>query len=325
MDRSPGSTGSRRSGWQARGPLAGRGLGRGREAVDPPAVEPERAPDAPSRGSGAAAGADRSGLDAGPHTLTPTWNARAALPSSTIWNILSRAGVITPQPRKRPPPHLHPVRGRPAERVLAVRLHPLAPGRRHRRRDPDLARRPLPLRHQLHRPCPGHRRHRRGHLPDRDRQPRRARIHVDRQRPGVHHPIPARPQRVRTRTRHPRHRPEERPAQPPPDPGQSGAVPADPEEMAARPATRPDPARTAGPARPSSSTTTTTPGRTDPWATAPPPTSTPPAPRPPPPAATATGASATTKSPAAASPCATADACTTSASATNTTATPYAS
>lgn len=50
-----------------------------------------------------------------------------------------------------------------------------------------------------------------------------------------------------------------------------------------------------------------------------PPRSTPPEPKPPPTAATGTGASATTKSPAAASPFATPDACTTSDSATNTT------
>ena len=58
---------------------------------------------------------------------------------------------------------LHPVRSRPAERVLAVRLHPLPahPPRRPPRApdagDHQLARRPLPLRPARHRPRPGHR------------------------------------------------------------------------------------------------------------------------------------------------------------------------
>ena len=65
---------------------------------------------------------------------------------------------------------LHPVRGRAAERVLAVRLHPLpadptATAARHRLRDHHLARRPLPLRPARHRPPPGHRPDRAGHLP----------------------------------------------------------------------------------------------------------------------------------------------------------------
>ena len=46
---------------------------------------------------------------------------------------------------------LDPVRGRRAQRGLAVRLHPLAPRRRDRGRDHQLARRPLPLPARLHR------------------------------------------------------------------------------------------------------------------------------------------------------------------------------
>ena len=71
---------------------------------------------------------------------------------------------------------------------------------------------------------------------------------------------------------------------------------------------------------------TTPPDRTDHWATAPPRRSTPRARRPPPPAGTGTGGSATTRSTRpGASPCATADACTTSAWATNTTTPPCGS
>ena len=43
-----------------------------------------------------------------------------------------------------------PLRGRGAQRAVAVRLHPLAPGRRQRGRDHQLARRPLPLPARLH-------------------------------------------------------------------------------------------------------------------------------------------------------------------------------
>ena len=73
---------------------------------------------------------------------------------------------------------LHPVRSRTAQRVLASRLHPLAPRRRHRHRDPDLARRPLPLRPVGHRPPARHRADRARHLPRRDHHPWTARLHT---------------------------------------------------------------------------------------------------------------------------------------------------
>ena len=69
-----------------------------------------------------------------------------------------------PRAPQAPAQLVDPVRGRPAQRVLAVRLHPLAPGRRHRGRDPQLARRPLPLPARLHRLPAGHRRRRGGHV-----------------------------------------------------------------------------------------------------------------------------------------------------------------
>ena len=47
-----------------------------------------------------------------------------------------------------------PVPGRPAQRTVAVRHHPLAAGRRHRCGDPQRPRRPLPAQHPPR--CPGH-------------------------------------------------------------------------------------------------------------------------------------------------------------------------
>ena len=62
--------------------------------------------------------------------------------------------------------------------------------RRHRRRrDPHLARRPLPLRPARHRPPPGHRPDRARHLPQSRRPARHPRLHADRQRHGLHHPL----------------------------------------------------------------------------------------------------------------------------------------
>ena len=63
---------------------------------------------------------------------------------------------------------------------------------------------------------------------------------TDIQRDGVHHPAirrQRRPQRLRTRTAPPGHHPKERQAEPPANPGQGRAVPADPQELAARPIT----------------------------------------------------------------------------------------
>ena len=45
------------------------------------------------------------------------------------------------------------VRSRPAHRMLAIRLHPLAASRRHRRGDHQLARRALPIPSRRHRPA----------------------------------------------------------------------------------------------------------------------------------------------------------------------------
>ncbi|THE15621.1 hypothetical protein E1J17_18155, partial [Kocuria rosea] len=62
-----------------------------------------------------------------------------------------------PRPRRTPPRQLAQLQRGPAQPAVAGRLHPLVPGRSHRRGDPDLPRRPLPLRDRLHRTPRHHR------------------------------------------------------------------------------------------------------------------------------------------------------------------------
>ena len=171
---------------------------------------------------------------------------------------------------------------------------------------------------------PGHRPDRARRVPRRRRRARHPRLHADRQRDGLHHPVlrrPRRPQRPRdTNCAASACTQKNGQPEPPPDPGQSRTVPADPEEMARRPA--PQPATLAElqalldtftgyynhqPAAPR-------PCPTGP----PPPPPTPPGPKPPPATAppTPTTASAPTAStPTASSPSATPASSTTSASA----------
>ncbi len=157
---------------------------------------------------------------------------------ATIYRILRRHGLVKVEPAKRPQVVLHPLPSRPAQRDLAGRLHPLPPRRPQRRRDPLLARRPLPLRHLGHRPPPRHRPHRRRHVHQRPRRPRHPGLDTDRQRDGVHHPTvrrQGRPQRLRTPPRQPRHHPEELPAEPPDHLRQSRTLPPNPQTLARRP------------------------------------------------------------------------------------------
>jgi transposase len=112
-----------------------------------------------------------AGLDAGADTLD--WHLQhhhqITLAPATINRILVRAGQVSPDPSKRPKSSYIPLRGRAAQRDLAVRLHPLPahpprrPARR-RRRDHHLARRPLPDSPARVRTCPGHRSDRADHL-----------------------------------------------------------------------------------------------------------------------------------------------------------------
>lgn len=68
-----------------------------------------------------------------------------------------------PEPQEATEIVLHPLPSRSSQRVLAIRLHPLAPRRWRRYRSPRVARRPLPLRTLDHRALPRHR-----HSCDRD-------------------------------------------------------------------------------------------------------------------------------------------------------------
>ena len=117
----------------AGGPVPGRGRGGVRAAV--PAAEDLTA--APSRTTAVSlifelrkelAG---QGLDAGPHTIG--WHLehhhQVRVSAATISRYLARAGLVTPEPGEAAEVVLHPVRRRAAQRVLAVRLHPL-PARR---------------------------------------------------------------------------------------------------------------------------------------------------------------------------------------------------
>ncbi|WP_202915438.1 MULTISPECIES: helix-turn-helix domain-containing protein [unclassified Mycolicibacterium] len=82
------------------------------------------------------------GLDAGPVTLqSHLAGQQLPVPStSTIRRILHHHGLITPQPRKRPNRSFRRFAAEQRRRMLAIGLHALAPGRRHRHRDPQLAR-----------------------------------------------------------------------------------------------------------------------------------------------------------------------------------------
>ena len=83
----------------------------------------------------------KDGLDAGPVTIAWHLEQEGHRPPST--STIRR--ILTPRAwssrnRETTPLLLPPLRRRPTQRVLAIGLHPLAPGRRHRRRDPELAR-----------------------------------------------------------------------------------------------------------------------------------------------------------------------------------------
>jgi hypothetical protein len=202
---------------QAPGPVPRGGRGGVRAAVPRPSVEPGRDPASERRaGLAAAQGAHRGGsgcwcrhdrLAPGPpprHDTVPRDHQPDPGPG--------RRGH--PGTREAPEEQLPAVRGRAAQRVLAVRLHPLPARRRHpprhpprrhpthrgrhRRRDPDLARRLLPLRPVGDRAPAGYRPGSTHDLPQHRRHPWLSGIHVDRQRPRLHRP---------TLRRHPRPQP----------------------------------------------------------------------------------------------------------------------
>ena len=96
----------------------------------------------------------------------------------------SRAGPRGAQPQKAAPLVLCPLRRRPAQPDVAVRLHPLAARHRRRHRDHHLVRRLLPLRPVRHRAPPHHRPHRRRNLQRNRRPARLPRLGAHRQRHG---------------------------------------------------------------------------------------------------------------------------------------------
>ena len=201
-------------GWISR--LMARYRAEGEAAFEPRSRRPEDHPGRHRAGDGragpaAAQGARPSqGLDAGADTIGwhLTHHHQITVSRATINRILVRGRRGHPGPVEATEVLLHPVRGRAAQRDLAVRLHPLPahpprrqPRRRHR--DHHLARRPLPLRPAHLRPRPGHRPDRARHLPQTAGQHGYPGIHADRQRHGLHRPVRRRrrrrPQRPRAR------------------------------------------------------------------------------------------------------------------------------
>jgi len=180
------------------------------------------------------------GLDAGPQTIA--WHLehhhQLKAPAATVSRYLSRAGLVTPTPARRP-------------KSSCIRFEADMPDEC---RQSDFTRYPLADEtdteiltwlddHSLctagYRAHPGHRPRGLAGLPGSVRAARHPGCHPDRQRHGFHDPPagrPGRPQRPRARAAPPRHNPEERQAQPPPDPGKSRKIPADHEELAPRPA-----------------------------------------------------------------------------------------
>ena len=138
-----------------------------------------------------------------------------------------RRGPRRPRAAQAPPQLLDPVRGRGAQRAVAVGLHPLAARGRDRDRDHRLARRPLSLPARADGLRQGCGRRRGRHVPRCGRGARLAGRDADRQRRGLHIALHRRPQRLRVPARLPRHPPEERDAGAPPDPGQDRALPPD--------------------------------------------------------------------------------------------------
>ena len=197
---------------------------------------------------------DGAGLDAGPHTIA--WHLEAhhglRVSPATVHRYLARAGLVTPQPRKRPRSSWTRFAAeQPNELWQSDFTHwPLAGGR-----DAEIlawiddhSRYVLSL--TAHAPVTGQ--DVVGRVPRRVRRARRPRRHPHRQRPGLHHPPPAlrRRRRPRAGAGRPRGHPQERQAEPPPDPGQGRAVPPDPQALARPPAPRPRPARPPRSARP---------------------------------------------------------------------------
>ncbi len=195
----------------------------------------------------------REGLDAGPDTIH--WllehHHATTVSVSTIARTLTR-GARHPRTEEATTVVLHPLRSRPTQRVLAVRLHPLPPRGRDRHRDPLLARRPLPLHAPDHRPPARDRPDRPQRVPRRGLRTWIPRVNVDRQRHGLHRTLrrrTRRTQRLRSRTGPTRHRPEELPTEPPHHLRESRTLPPDPQTLAQIPTRPRTPRRAPSPPR----------------------------------------------------------------------------
>ncbi len=186
-----------------------------------------------------------------------------------------------PAAPQAPQEQLHPVPGRAAQRALADRPHPLDARRRHRRRDRQLDRRPLPLlprQPRPHRPQ-GHRR--RHPLPPDRPTARRSHSAAHRQRRRLHRPVPRRwPRHPRADPGLPRRGHDALPRLPPPDLRQGRDASTRPSRSTSRPSHEPAPCGSCNASSTPSATTTTTSGRTARSPAAPPPRPTPPAPKP---------------------------------------------
>ncbi len=197
-------------GLQAQGSLRSRG----RDGVGARSRRPKTTPARPGTGVvelivAATQGLVEAGLDAGPETIA--WHLPA--PPRTP----GRSGHDQPPPdprragdpraKKRPEVLLHPLRGRDAERDLAVGLHPLPahpprrPTRRRRARSSPGST-TAPATHCTSAPPPGHRTRSCWPPSEKPQVSTASRLDADRQRHGLHRPpgrhrTPRRPQRLR--------------------------------------------------------------------------------------------------------------------------------
>jgi hypothetical protein len=124
-------------------PVPGRGRISVRAAVPQAEDLPERRRPGHRRADRAAAqgpGRAGPGRRAAYHRLAPGAPPRPAGVGGHRQPYPVAAGTGNSRPGQAAEVVLHPVPGRLAERVLAVRLHPLPAGRRHGHRDPDLDR-----------------------------------------------------------------------------------------------------------------------------------------------------------------------------------------
>ena len=113
----------------------------------------------------------KKGLDAGAETIAAHLGGRGGAGAGGLDDLADPdpARVRHPAAAETAPVVVENVLRRPAQRTLAGRHHPLAPRRRHRSRDLEHPRRPLPGLHRLDRPADLHRHPGVAGVPHRDR------------------------------------------------------------------------------------------------------------------------------------------------------------